>query len=117
MEYQRSDRVGDLLVELIAELLTREIRDPRVQGVAITSVKVTKDLKHARVYFNLLGGGENRESVLAGLRSAGGFIRSRVGKELKLKFVPALDFAYDDTEDQAQKIEELLKKVKEPSSQ
>ena len=117
MEYQRSDRVGDLLIELISELISREIRDPRVRGVTITAVKVTKDLKHARVYFNLLGGGANRDSALAGLRSAGGFIRSRVGKEINLRFVPAIEFFYDETEDQAQRIDDLLKKVKEPSSQ
>jgi ribosome-binding factor A len=113
MEYQRSDRVGDLLVELISELVSREIRDPRVRGVTITGAKVTKDLKLARIYFNILGGGEDRDNVLAGLRSAGGFIRSRIGKELKLKFVPAIEFFYDDTEDQAQRIAELLKKTKE----
>ena len=113
MEYQRSDRVGDLLVELISELLSREIRDPRVRGVAITGAKVTKDLKLARVYFNVLGGADNRDSVLAGLRSASGFIRSRVGKELKLRFVPAIEFSYDETEDQAQRIDELLKTIKE----
>ena len=117
MDYQRSDRVGDLLVELISELISREIRDPRVRRVTITAVKVTRDLKHARVYFNLLGGGANRDSALAGLRSAGGFIRSRVGKEINLRFVPAIEFFYDETEDQAQRIDELLKKVKEPSSQ
>jgi ribosome-binding factor A len=116
MDYQRSDRVGDLLVELISELLRREIRDPRIHDVTITSVKVTKDLKQARVYFNLLGGGD-RDAVLAGLRSARGFIRSRVGKELNLKFVPAIEFFYDDTEDQAQRIEDLLKKTREQSSQ
>ena len=92
MEYQRSERVGDLLVELIAELLSREIRDPRVRGVTITGAKVTKDLKLARIYFNVLGGGAERDNVLAGLRSAGGFIRSRLGKELKLRFVPAMSF-------------------------
>jgi ribosome-binding factor A len=113
MDYQRSDRVGDLLVELISELLSREIRDPRVRGVTITGAKVTKDLKLARVYFNVLGGGDNHDSVLAGLRSAGGFIRSRVGKELKLKFVPAIEFFYDETEDRAQRIDQLLKKAKE----
>jgi ribosome-binding factor A len=113
MDYQRSDRVGDMLVELISELLTREIRDPRVRGVTITGAKVTRDLRHARVYFNLLGGGENRDSVLAGLRSAGGFIRSRVGKEINLKFVPSIEFLYDESEDRAQRIDELLKKNKE----
>ncbi|HEX2230238.1 MAG TPA: 30S ribosome-binding factor RbfA [Candidatus Binatia bacterium] len=113
MDYQRSDRIADLLVELISELLSREIRDPRVRGVTITGAKLTKDLKLARVYFNLLGGGEGRTNVLAGLRSAAGFIRSRVAKELKLRFVPSIEFFYDETEDQAQRIAELLKKAKE----
>ncbi len=112
MDYQRSDRVGDLLVELISELINREIRDPRVRGVTITAANVSKDLRLARIYFNLLGGGDDRENVLAGLRSAGGFIRSRIGRELKLKFVPAIEFFYDDTADQAQRIDELLKQAK-----
>jgi ribosome-binding factor A len=113
MDYQRSDRVGDLLVELISELLGRELRDPRVRGVTITGAKVTKDLKLARVYFNVLGGADSRDSVLAGLRSASGFIRTRIAKELKLRFVPAIEFFYDETEDQAQRIDELLKKAKQ----
>jgi ribosome-binding factor A len=113
MGYQRSDRVADLLVEMISELLSREIRDPRVRGVTITGAKVSKDLKLARVYFNVLSGGESRADVLAGLRSAAGFIRSRVGKELKLKFAPAIEFFYDDSTDHAQRIADLLKKTKE----
>ena len=111
-EYQRSDRVGDLLVELISELLRREIRDPRVGAVALTGAKVTKDLRQARIYFNLLGNSASRNEALAGLKSATGFIRSRVGKQLSLRFVPALEFFYDETEDQAQRIDELLKLVK-----
>jgi ribosome-binding factor A len=113
MDYQRSDRVGDLLVEMIADVLSKEIRDPRVAAVAVTGAKVTKDLRHARVYFNLLGGRENRPEVLAGLKSATGFIRSRVAKQLKLRFVPTLEFFYDETEDEAERIENLLKQVKE----
>ena len=112
MEYQRSDRIGDLLVELISELLSREIRDPRVRRVTITGAKVTKDLKLARIFFNVLGGDEDRNHVLAGLRSASGFVRSRIAKELSLKFVPAIEFVYDDTEDHAQRIAELLKQTK-----
>jgi len=113
MEYQRSDRVGDLLVELISELLRREIRDPRVGTVTITAAKVSKDLRHARIYFNLFGGPQDyRKEVLAGLQSATGFIRSRIGKQLKLRFVPALEFFYDESQDEALRIEELLKKVK-----
>jgi ribosome-binding factor A len=111
MEYQRADRVGDLLLELVSELLRKDIRDPRVSAVTLTAVKVSKDLRHARIYFNLLGG-QNRKEVLAGLKSASGFIRSRVAKQLKLRFVPTIEFSYDDSQDEAQRIEELLKQVK-----
>jgi ribosome-binding factor A len=113
MDYQRSDRVGDLLIELIAELLRREIRDPRVGAVTLTGAKVSKDLRHARIYYNLLGGYDGREAVSAGLRSASGFIRSKVGKQLKLKFVPTIEFVYDETEDEAQRINDLLRQVKD----
>jgi len=112
MEYQRSYRVGDLLVELIAELICKEIRDPRVGSVTITAAKVSKDLRHARVYFNILGGQHNKKDVLAGLKSASGFIRSKAAKQLNLKFVPAIEFTYDETEDEAQRIEALLQQVK-----
>ena len=112
MEYQRSDRVGDLILEVIAELLRKDIRDPRVQTVTLTGVKVSKDLRNARVYFNILGGQDSRINAAAGLKSAGGFIRSKVGKQLNLRFVTAIEFTYDDSEDEAQRIDELLKQVK-----
>jgi ribosome-binding factor A len=113
MDYQRSDRVGDLLIELISELLRKEIRDPRIGAVTLTGAKVSKDLKHARIYFRLLGRQEGKEEVMAGLKSAGGFIRSKVGKQLNLRFVPTIEFLYDETEDEARRIEDLLKQVKE----
>jgi ribosome-binding factor A len=113
MDYQRSERVGDLLLEVLADLLRREIHDPRLQWLNLTGVKVTKDLRQAKVFFNLLGGAGNKTEVQAALKSAGGFIRSRVGKHLKLRFVPAIVFVYDDSEDEARRIDALLDKVKE----
>ena len=112
MDYQRSDRVGDLLIELISDLLRKEIRDPRVGGVTLTAAKVSKDLRHARIFFSDLGGSLDRKDVLAGLKSATGFIRSKVGKQLNLRFVPAIEFSYDDTEDEARRIDSLLNQVK-----
>jgi ribosome-binding factor A len=112
MEYQRSDRVADLLLEVISELLRKEIHDPRIGALTLTSAKVSKDLRHARIYFNVLGGQEDRDEVLAGLKSAAGYMRSRIGKQLKLRFVPAIEFFYDETQDEAQRIEDLLRQVK-----
>ncbi|HEY2990084.1 MAG TPA: 30S ribosome-binding factor RbfA [Candidatus Binatia bacterium] len=110
MEYSRSDRVGDLLLELVSQLLMREVNDPRIGAVTLTGAEVSKDLRHAKIYFNLLTGSEKKTEVLAGLRSATGFIRGKVAKDLKLRIVPTIEFVYDDTEDRARRIDELLKK-------
>jgi ribosome-binding factor A len=110
MEYSRSDRVGDLLLELVSQLLMREVNDPRIRAVTLTGAEVSKDLRHAKIYFNLLTGSEKKTEVLAGLRSATGFIRGKVAKDLKLRIVPTIEFVYDDTEDRARRIDELLKK-------
>jgi len=113
MDYQRSERVGDLLIEVIAEVLREEIRDPRVAAVTLTAAKVSKDLRQARVYFTILGGSADKDAVLTGLKSATGFIRSRAGKQLKLRYVPTLEFFYDQSADEAQRIDDLLKQVKQ----
>ena len=112
MDYKRSDRVGDLLLELISQLLAREVNDPRIGSVTLTGAEVSKDLRHARIYFRLLGGAEKKAEVLAGLKSAAGFIRAKVAGELKLRFVPTMEFVYDETQDEAQRIDELLNQVK-----
>lgn len=113
MNYLRAERVGELLTEVIADVLREDIRDPRVTAVTITAAKVTKDLRQARIYFTILGGAsENKDSVLAGLKSALGFIRARIGKQLKLRFVPAIEFFYDESVDEAERIEKLLRQVR-----
>jgi ribosome-binding factor A len=112
MEFQRSDRVGDLLLKVLAELLAREIRDPRVRGINLTGVKVSKDLRHARIFFSVFGAETNKNDALAGLKRATGFIRSKLGKELSLRFVPSIEFSYDETEAEAQRIESLLRAAK-----
>jgi len=112
MDYQRSERLAELLVEILSEMLRRDLSDPRVSPVTLTGAKVSKDLRHARIYFNLLGGTGDRQAALAGLRSATGLMRSKLGKGLKLKFVPAIEFVYDETQDEARRIDDLLRRTK-----
>ena len=112
MDFQRSDRVADWLREVLAELLLREIRDPRVRTVNVTEVKLTKDLRHAKIFFNVFGDSVGKGEALTGLKSAAGFIRSKVAKQLKLRFVPSIEFVYDETEEEAQRIESLLRDAK-----
>jgi ribosome-binding factor A len=111
MEYKRSDRVGDLLVQVVSELLLREVSDPRVGAVALTGAEVSPDLRHAKIYFNLLTGSGDKKEALKGLKSAAGFIRGRAGHTLQLRVVPTIDFVYDDTEERARRIDELLQKT------
>jgi len=112
MESKRPDRVGDLLLEVISQLLTREVSDPRIGPITLTAAEVTRDLKHARIYFAPLDERTERETLLAGLRSATGFIRSKVARELKLRSVPTIEFVYDEGQDRARRIDDLLKQVK-----
>jgi ribosome-binding factor A len=84
-----------------------------VRSVILTGVSVSKDLRHARVFFNLLGGAtDGHDDALVGLKSASGFIRSKLGKQLNLRFVPTIEFIYDKSEDEAQRIDALLRQVK-----
>ena len=113
MQTKRSERVGDLILEYVSQLLSREINDPRVGVVTLTGANVSNDLKHARIYFSVLVDQQRKEEIFSGLKSATGFIRSKVARELKLRFVPTLEFIYDDAQANAQRIEELLRKVKD----
>ena len=78
----------------------------------MTGVKVSKDLRHARIFFSVFGAETNKSDALAGLKRATGFIRSKLGKELSLRFVPSIEFSYDETEAEAQRIESLLRAAK-----
>ncbi|OGQ84288.1 MAG: ribosome-binding factor A [Deltaproteobacteria bacterium RIFCSPLOWO2_12_FULL_57_22] len=100
------------MLELVSELLSREVSDPRIGPITLTGVEVSKDLRRARIYFTLLSPGGDKAEVLSGLKSATGYIRGKVAKELKLRLVPTIEFVYDETQDHAQRIEDLLQQVK-----
>jgi len=112
LPYKRSERVGDLLKEEIAEIVMRKVKDPRIGFLTITSVKVTDDLRIARIYITVLNK-EEEEKTLKGLDSAKGFIRSELAKRLRIKILPKLEFYKDDTLEYGTRIDEILKKIKE----
>lgn len=111
MSVKRATRVASLLREVLSEVLATQLKDPAVGRVTISRVVVTDDIRHAKVYFNMLGNTGDREKTLAGLRRASGFIRAEMGKRIELRFAPNLDFIYDDTIDYADRINQLLKQV------
>jgi len=113
-EVKRSVRVGERLREELAVLLAREVRDPRVAGVAISEVKMTSDLQQARVLVRCPSGDtpEVRKALLSGLASASGLLRREVGQRLGLRYAPRLVFEYDEAPEKRDRIDALLEEIK-----
>ena len=111
--HNRCDRIADLLQQELADLLLRRVKDPRVEGVTITGVKVSRDLQHARVFYCVMGAPAeaDREGVAAGLDKAKGFLRHELAKRLHMRYLPQLEFQYDASFDYGEKIERLLKEL------
>jgi ribosome-binding factor A len=109
----RKNRVGELIRQVISDLIVRKIKDPRVQGVTITEVRMAGDLKSAAVYFSCLADGKH-DFHAKGLEAASGFIRREIRRELDLKYIPQLTFLYDTSFDNFSRINQILKDL-EPS--
>ncbi len=95
MTNYRPARVGELIQAELAALLLKDLKDPRLQLATVSQVEVSPDLRHARVYISRVGNTEEQENALEGFQRAAGFIRGRLGKRLKLRYVPKLDFVID----------------------
>ena len=111
--YERIDRVNALLREELSELLRRgEVKDPRVGTVTITAVEASRELDVARVFVQLFGDDTRRAEALEGLRRAAGYLRTRLGRTLRLRKVPELRFEWDPTLERASRIERLLAEIR-----
>jgi ribosome-binding factor A len=107
-EFQRSRRVEEQIQRLLAELIRREVKDPRVGLVTITAVEVTRDLSHAKVFFLPFDGKRPIADVLAALASAAGFLRIHLKKQMQMRHVPELQFLPDETIDRAVRLSALI---------
>ncbi len=109
----RSDRVAEAIRKEVSLIIHDELRDPRLGFVTIVQVKVTDDLREARIFFSVLGNDEERKKTAQALDSAAGFIRKLVGERILLRFVPEISFKEDRSSEYAAKIEEVLNEIKE----
>jgi len=103
----RPRKVADVVQKELSDLLRREVRDPRVSMVTITSVDVSPDLSHAKVFFTLLEK-EHLEETLTGLRRAAGYLRSQLAHRIKLYTTPELRFVYDESIERADRLSQLI---------
>jgi ribosome-binding factor A len=117
LPFKRADRVAGLIQEELSRLLLREVKDPRLHRVTITAVRVSPDLRYARVCFTGPVGKGGLTEELEGLRSAAGFLRGQLGRTLRLRYAPELTFEVDDSVERGLHIAALLKQVLPPEGE
>ncbi|OLN27010.1 30S ribosome-binding factor RbfA [Desulfosporosinus metallidurans] len=111
MSKHRPNRLAETLKEEISQLIRVELKDPRIGFVTLTSVDVADDLAHAKVYVSVLGTEDEGKASLEALNRAAGFVRSEIGKRIRLRHVPAIDFKYDPSIQHGAHIAKLLRDV------
>lgn len=107
----RPERVGDQIRQELAELIARQVHDPGIGFLTITRVRLTPDLQQARVYYTTIGDETQRKETQRALGRATPFLRRQVGQRLRLKHVPALDFFYDASIEQQDRIERIIQDI------
>jgi len=113
---KRAVRVGDLLLREIADLLMKKVKDPRVKGITLSGVRMSKDLKLARVYYTLRGDEKDILDAQSGLDSAKGFIKREIALRTELKYVPDVVFKHDPSLEKGEHLEKLFRKIKAEES-
>jgi ribosome-binding factor A len=108
MDAARTRRLAERISKIVAWMLERRIKDPRLGFVTVTETRLTSDLREATVFYTVLGSSEEREETAAALRSATGVIRSEVGKLMGLRHTPSIEFVADALPENAQHIEDLV---------
>jgi len=117
MAHDRPRRVAQLIQEELGRVILKGFRDPRISGfLTITGVKLSPDLKEGMVYFSVLGSEEERKETAKGLAAATQYIRREIGRNLKLRYTPNLRFVFDEAIERGDRIERLLKEVREQES-
>jgi len=113
MDDARTRRLAERISKIVAELLERRIKDPRLGFVTVTEARLTNDLREAKVFYTVFGTPEERQDTAIALRSATGIIRSEVGRLTGLRHTPSLEFIADALPENAQRIDDLVATAKQ----
>ncbi|GGF97120.1 30S ribosome-binding factor RbfA [Paenibacillus aceti] len=111
MAKNRTGRVGEEIKKELSVLIQRELKDPRIGFVTVTGVEVTNDLSQAKVYLSVFGDEEKKKDTLKGLEKATGFLRTEIGKRIRLRHTPELIFKIDESIAYGSRIEKLLDEI------
>jgi ribosome-binding factor A len=113
---KRAVRIGGQLLREIADLLLNGVRDPRVKGATLTGVDLSNDLKHAKVYYSLIGDEKEFKRIQEGLDSAKGFIKRELATRMDLKYMPDIIFKRDLSLEEGNHMERLFERLKSEKS-
>lgn len=109
--FTRGDRVGGQIQKTLADVLIRKIKDPRLSMATITGVKMSSDLRLARIYYAISGSATTKDEVIRGFHAARGFLKRILARQLGLRYMPDLTFFYDDSFDYGANIDKVLKTI------
>jgi ribosome-binding factor A len=112
MDAARARKLAEQISQIVAEMLERRIKDPRLGFVTVTEARLTNDLREATVFYTVYGSDQERADTAQALASATGIIRSEVGRQLGLRHTPSLEFVADALPDTAQRVEDLVTQAK-----
>jgi ribosome-binding factor A len=115
--YQRSDRVADIIRREVSDILFREVKDPRLSFITITSVDLGKDLRNAKIYYTSLKEAEELEEIKKSLKKAVGFVQRKLGKRVHLRYLPQLSFVYDSSLKYGSHMDSIFRKIDEDLSE
>ena len=110
--FARSDRVCGQIHKVLSDVLLKRIKDPRLKSATITDVKMSRDLRIARIYFTTTGNKKSVEEAIEGFKSAIGYVKRTLAGQLGLRYMPELRFFYDESFDYGSHIDKILKDVK-----
>jgi ribosome-binding factor A len=113
---QRTEKVQKLAREVLGEAI-QKLKDPRIGFATVTAVRISSDLRHARVLVSVLGTDEERRATMAGLKSATPFLRTELGRQIRMKYLPDLNFELDTGTDKAERVEQLLRQIHEDNQE
>ena len=109
--FLRQERVAEQIRRELAALIDSELKDPRIGMISITSVEVTPDYAHAKVFFSMLAGREHVDGVLSGLESAAGFLRRELGRRIRIHTTPQLHFLFDPSLERGAELTKLIEEA------
>jgi len=117
MGENRIQRIANLIKKEVAEMLIREVKDPRIGMVTITEVTVSKDLRIAHIYYSELGSEKQIQDSAIGLRQATKFIQREIGRRIRMRYTPAIDFQFDHSLEYGSHIDKILQDLSLPKEE